>query len=88
MLVPSSLLSFSDPQALNDFLHGSEKVSAGRGAIPGGGRGMGRCQAEGAAEPISSHHTPSSSVGRVTSNQERRRRNDGVTHAIKDFERK
>ena len=24
------LLSCSDPQALNDFLHGSEKVSAGR----------------------------------------------------------
>lgn len=31
-LIPHFLF-FSDPQALNDFLHGSEKVSAGREAL-------------------------------------------------------
>ncbi|XP_023377899.1 BRD4-interacting chromatin-remodeling complex-associated protein [Pteropus vampyrus] len=66
-----------DPQALNDFLHGSEKVSAGRGAVPGGGRGTGSCQApclckpglgsrrraEGTAEPVLTPHTAPRSTG-------------------------
>lgn len=40
LLSVSPLLSFSDPQALNDFLHGSEKVSAGVGrGLPG----LGNC---------------------------------------------
>lgn len=38
----SLLLSCSDPQALNDFLHGSEKVSAGQAeASP---RAAGSCE--------------------------------------------
>lgn len=96
LLSASSPLSFSDPQALNDFLHGSEKVSAGQGLCqwgPWDGElpgcpglckpGLGsRRRAEGMAEPVLTPHTAPRSTGRPAS-KGGRRRNDGVTRTIR-----